>query len=124
MSQRVSEREVDRAPICKLVECLGLIEAAHFDRPFDGLSSPAQRQLSVGLSRDSRDAPIKVRRKGTIRFEFSFASCPALSQRGIIKEREAYRSLDLESTRPSEKYSGGVRIDALPQNAIVRRRLA
>ena len=77
-SKMIGEREVDLSLFGEAIERPGLVEAAHFDRPFHGFAGTVERQPSIGFARDCYHAAIEVRRKRLVRFEFGIASCLAL----------------------------------------------
>jgi hypothetical protein len=96
-----------------VVERLALVEAAHVDRPFDGLAAAVQREFAAAVADDGDDAAVYFGRIGCVDLEFGFARGFALFEGRIIEERKFHRPLDLEHAVPGEEYRGGVGVDAL-----------
>ncbi len=120
--EAVRQRKVDGAVIGETIERLGFVEAAHLDRPFDGLAPARKRQHTIGLARDRDDAEIELRCKRPVGFDLCGTGDFSLFQRGEIQERKAHRALDLVGALPGQKHDGRMGIDTAHASAAVRRR--
>jgi hypothetical protein len=103
------------------IECTRLVEAKHLDRPLDRCALAADCQSAVGFPGDGDDAPVDVRRIGSIDGKLGLAGRPALGERRIIEKGEAHRALDLERAITGEKHRGRVGVDALDTRAAMGR---
>src|SRR3954453_18904303 len=86
---------IDLVATGKIVECRALVEPSHLDRPFDRGTSPADREMSVGLLRDRHSAQINARREWPVHLHLGFAGGLAFLETGEVEEGEFDRALDL-----------------------------
>src|SRR5215470_15881500 len=74
----VRERRVDFARLRQPVEHCILVEAAHFECPYDWSPAAVEFEPPVSLAGDRHHAPIDIRRERVINAKFLFASAFAL----------------------------------------------
>jgi hypothetical protein len=120
--EAVRQREFDSAMVGETIEGLGLVEAAHLDRIFDGLARTPDRQCTARLARDRDDTAIDCGRKRAIGIDLGDAGLPALFQRREIQERKTHRTLDLVGALSGQEHRGSVGIDAAHVDAAMSRR--
>ena len=64
--EAVRQREIDSAMVGETIERLGLVEAVHLDRIFDGFALAPERQRAVQFARDRDDAAIQPGANGRL----------------------------------------------------------
>jgi hypothetical protein len=123
-AERVRQRIIDAPSLGEMIERLGLVEAAHLDRPFDHLAVTPDRKAAVGRTRDRHHAAIDLRGIALIDLDLGLAGDLALGERRKVEEREFDRALDLEHALAGEKHHRRMGIDALDFRAAMGRRIA
>src|SRR5689334_804063 len=102
----------DLAGSCQMVQRFALVEARHFDCPFD------HRPFAIDIKplrsmRDWNDATINLRRVAPVDIDFVFAGALAFIERRIIQEGKPQCTLDLQHSMRLEEHDRYVGIDAL-----------
>jgi hypothetical protein len=69
------------AALGETIECQILLETSHFHGPFDRLAGAIEGERPVLLAHDRHEATIKLRREGSIDFQFSAAGGLAFFER-------------------------------------------
>ncbi len=118
------ERVVEFAALGEMVEGLVLVEALHFDRPFDRFAGPVESQRTVGLPRDRDNAAVKLRREFAIDVEFGAAGRFPFVERRVIEEGITHRALDLDGAFAGQEYHRGVGLAAPDVGPAIGRRIA
>ncbi len=110
-------------PACaKPVERRVLVEAAHFDRPFDRACRHRRARAGRPASRViAHHAAVDLGRERPVDAKLRLAGALALGERRIVQERKAHRALDLEGAVAGEKHRGRMGIDALDRLAAMGR---
>ncbi|MGH1482884.1 MAG: hypothetical protein ACRBM6_29930 [Geminicoccales bacterium] len=90
-----------------------MVEAAHFQQPFDGLSFTVNRKLSSSAARDRDQPSIEVWRRSAIEPKLGFEHEVALCKRREVKKTVADRSLQFVSAITDEEYDRGMGLDPL-----------
>ena len=122
-AKRVRKRVVDAPCLGEMVQRLGLVEAAHFDRPLDDLAVTADREPPVRRARDRDHAAVDLRRIAPVDLDLGLAGGLALVERRKIEEREFYRALDLECSLAGEKHRRRMGIEALDLRTAMGRQI-
>ena len=112
-------RDGDRRDGCDLlrlgdtIQRLLLVEAGHFDRPFDRRAASADLKRHLVGARDRNDAAVDLRGIAGIDFQFLLAGTLALRKRRVVEKRQPDRALDLQCAIAAEKHQRGVGVDPL-----------
>ena len=122
-AQLIGQRRINTAILGEMVQCLGLIEAGHLDRPFDWFSGATNGKPAVGGAGDGDDAAIKARGIKPVNLDLGRASRLAVFQRREVEKGKPHRALDLERTLAGQEHRGGMGVYARDGAAAMRGRV-
>ncbi|WP_456666036.1 hypothetical protein [Bradyrhizobium sp. USDA 3240] len=110
--QSLAKLRADFIPLCEMIECLVLVEASHFDGPFDNRTGPPDHK-PIALARDRNHPAIDGGGVALVDRNLIFASAPPLLQCREVEIGQLDRSLDLQDTRGFEKDDRTMGVDPL-----------
>jgi len=111
-AQRIGESGIDAAGLGEMIKRGVLVEATHFNRPFDRCPGAVQLEGAIGFSGDGHNAAVDLGGKRLVDRELGLTSRFAFCERRIVQKGKTHCLLHLQRARPCKKNRGGVGVDA------------